>query len=96
MFYHGNHPLSPLHEGAVVTQGIKYVVRTDVLYDVSTMPDFESYFGKSHECQVASRILKLGRAEVVRMLARGERAIGNLSSLGRQFFGGGVLVGHGS
>ena len=35
-FFHGHHPLSPLHEGEVVTAGAKYVARTDVLYD---MPD---------------------------------------------------------
>eukprot|EP01062_Namystynia_karyoxenos_P049753 TRINITY_DN38210_c0_g1_i2.p1 TRINITY_DN38210_c0_g1~~TRINITY_DN38210_c0_g1_i2.p1 ORF type:complete len:334 (+),score=73.99 TRINITY_DN38210_c0_g1_i2:96-1004(+) len=32
LFWHGDHPLSPLHEGAAVEQGTKYVVRTDVLY----------------------------------------------------------------
>ncbi|KAL7570644.1 hypothetical protein ACA910_014918 [Epithemia clementina (nom. ined.)] len=31
-FYHGYHPLSPIPEGALVTQGTKYVARTDVLY----------------------------------------------------------------
>ena len=31
-FFHGHHPLSPLHEGALVTRGVKYVARTDVLY----------------------------------------------------------------
>jgi hypothetical protein len=31
-FFHGQHPLSPLHEGSVVTAGTKYVVRSDVLY----------------------------------------------------------------
>jgi hypothetical protein len=29
-FYHGQHPLSPLHEGSMVTAGTKYVVRSDV------------------------------------------------------------------
>lgn len=33
-FYHGHHPLSQLHEGAVVHSGIKYVARTDVLYEL--------------------------------------------------------------
>lgn len=31
-FFHGSHPLSPLHEGSRVTQGVKHVIRTDVLY----------------------------------------------------------------
>jgi len=31
-FFHGQHPLSPLHEGSLVTSGTKYIVRTDVLY----------------------------------------------------------------
>ncbi|EGB10473.1 hypothetical protein AURANDRAFT_71137 [Aureococcus anophagefferens] len=28
-FLHGHHPLSPLHEGGLVTEGTKYVARTD-------------------------------------------------------------------
>jgi len=31
-FFHGQHPLSPLHEGSLVTSGTKYVARSDVLY----------------------------------------------------------------
>ena len=31
-FYHGYHPLSKLHEGSLVTNGTKYVARTEVLY----------------------------------------------------------------
>ena len=31
-FFHGHHPLSPLHDGAPVPRGVKYVVRTDVMY----------------------------------------------------------------
>eukprot|EP00931_Biecheleriopsis_adriatica_P046880 TRINITY_DN26971_c0_g1_i1.p1 TRINITY_DN26971_c0_g1~~TRINITY_DN26971_c0_g1_i1.p1 ORF type:complete len:343 (+),score=38.07 TRINITY_DN26971_c0_g1_i1:169-1197(+) len=31
-FWHGEHPQSPLHEGALVTRGTKYIVRSDVLY----------------------------------------------------------------
>lgn len=31
-FYHGKNSLSPWHEGALVTQGTKYVIRSDVLY----------------------------------------------------------------
>ena len=31
-FFHGEHPLSPLHEGGLVTNGTKYIVRSDVLY----------------------------------------------------------------
>jgi len=36
-FYHGNHPMSPLHEGARVQRGTKYVARTDVLYSTSNL-----------------------------------------------------------
>ncbi|CAJ1347086.1 unnamed protein product [Effrenium voratum] len=31
-FFHGEHPLSLLHEGALVTAGTKYIVRSEVLY----------------------------------------------------------------
>ena len=31
-FYHGEHELSPLHEGSLVTRGVKHIVRSDVLY----------------------------------------------------------------
>lgn len=31
-FFHGSHPLSLLHSGATVTNGTKYVARTDVVY----------------------------------------------------------------
>lgn len=34
-FYHGFHPLSPLHEGALVYSGTKYVARTDVLFELT-------------------------------------------------------------
>mmetsp|Transcript_321 Transcript_321/g.577 ORF Transcript_321/g.577 Transcript_321/m.577 type:complete len:282 (-) Transcript_321:15-860(-) len=32
-FWHGDHPMSPLHEGSVVREGVKHVLRTDVLYE---------------------------------------------------------------
>lgn len=35
-FFHGQHPLSPVHEGGLVTRGTKYVVRSDVLYMLPT------------------------------------------------------------
>lgn len=41
-FYHGEHPLSPLHEGSEVTRGVKVVVRTDVMYRASAEVDDES------------------------------------------------------
>jgi len=31
-FYHGHHPLSPWHEGAKLSNGTKYVIRSDVLF----------------------------------------------------------------
>lgn len=31
-FFHGQHPLSPLHEGGLVAAGTKYIIRSDVLY----------------------------------------------------------------
>ena len=31
-FFHGSHHLSPLHEGALVRDGVKYIVRTDFLF----------------------------------------------------------------
>ena len=31
-FFHGHHPLSPLHAGERVRNGTKYVLRTDVMY----------------------------------------------------------------
>ena len=34
-FFHGEHPLSPWHEGSPVTRGVKHVIRTDVLYCAS-------------------------------------------------------------
>jgi len=33
-FFHGDHPLSPLHEGGLVHTGTKYLVRTDALYQL--------------------------------------------------------------
>lgn len=33
-FFHGQHPLSHLHEGALVTEGTKYIIRSDVLYSL--------------------------------------------------------------
>lgn len=33
-FFHGEHPLSPLHEGSLVTRGTKHIVRSDVLYSL--------------------------------------------------------------
>lgn len=35
-FYHGEHELSMLHEGSLVTQGVKHIVRSDVLYTPAT------------------------------------------------------------
>mmetsp|Transcript_38023 Transcript_38023/g.80512 ORF Transcript_38023/g.80512 Transcript_38023/m.80512 type:complete len:318 (+) Transcript_38023:272-1225(+) len=34
-FFHGEHPLSPLHEGGLVTKGTKYIIRSDLLYKLA-------------------------------------------------------------
>jgi len=34
VFFHGYHPLSQLHMGEEVTRGVKYVARTDVLFEM--------------------------------------------------------------
>jgi len=36
IFCHGRHPLSPYHEGTLLTKGNKYVLRTDVMYKKQT------------------------------------------------------------
>ncbi|CAK9005098.1 Fe2OG dioxygenase domain-containing protein [Durusdinium trenchii] len=36
-FPHGYHPDSPLHEGAEIHSGVKYIVRTEVLYPMEAM-----------------------------------------------------------
>mmetsp|Transcript_17020 Transcript_17020/g.52352 ORF Transcript_17020/g.52352 Transcript_17020/m.52352 type:complete len:276 (-) Transcript_17020:62-889(-) len=33
-FFHGYHPLSPLHQSELITRGVKYVARSDVLYEM--------------------------------------------------------------
>lgn len=37
-FFHGEHPLSLLHEGSLVTEGTKTIVRSDVLYMLDGAP----------------------------------------------------------
>jgi len=37
-FFHGEHPLSLLHEGSLVTRGVKTIVRSDVLYMAGGAP----------------------------------------------------------
>ena len=37
-FFHGEHALSPLHEGSLVTRGLKRIVRSDVLYTLPGAP----------------------------------------------------------
>jgi len=32
LFWHGSHPSSPLHEGSLCTNGVKYVLRSDVMF----------------------------------------------------------------
>lgn len=36
-FPHGHHPDSPLHEGAEIHKGVKYIIRTEVLYPLEAM-----------------------------------------------------------
>ena len=35
LFFHGEHQLSPFHEGSLVTAGFKHIIRSDVLYTES-------------------------------------------------------------
>ena len=42
VFFHGDHPLSPLHEGSLVTKGVKRIVRSDVLYTLPGRPASET------------------------------------------------------
>lgn len=39
LFFHGSHPLSPIHEGCGLAAGTKYVLRGDVLYDRGDVED---------------------------------------------------------
>jgi len=38
VFFHGEHELSPLHEGSLVSRGLKRIVRSDVLYSLPGRP----------------------------------------------------------
>ena len=38
LFFHGDHEHSLLHEGSLVTKGVKRIVRSDVLYSLPGRP----------------------------------------------------------
>jgi len=41
-FFHGEHPLSLLHEGSLVKRGVKRIVRSDVLYSLPGAADAQA------------------------------------------------------
>jgi len=34
-FWHGEHPMSPIHEAELIAKGVKYVIRTEILFDMT-------------------------------------------------------------
>ena len=52
LFFHGDHEHSLLHEGSLVTKGVKRIVRSDVLY---TLPGRPAAKGEGQqECAAAA------------------------------------------
>ena len=47
LFYHQDHPLSPMHSGAEVISGTKYAIRSDLMYKPGPAVTFEDK--KSHQ-----------------------------------------------
>lgn len=52
-FFHGEHPQSPLHEGGLVTKGTKYIIRSDVLYKLSSRSGQEGW--RQHYAQLPNK-----------------------------------------
>jgi hypothetical protein len=63
-FFHGEHPLSPLHEGSLVTRGIKRIVRSDVLY---TYPHVDTASSQCDEAVEAGKSPYSGLASGARV-----------------------------
>mmetsp|Transcript_84132 Transcript_84132/g.260154 ORF Transcript_84132/g.260154 Transcript_84132/m.260154 type:complete len:345 (-) Transcript_84132:57-1091(-) len=54
-FFHGEHPLSPLHEGGLVTEGTKYIIRSDVLYKLPERGSSLQEGWQSHYASIPAR-----------------------------------------
>ena len=52
-FFHGEHEHSLLHEGSLVTKGVKRIVRSDVLYTLPGRPGVPE--GEEEQCQEPER-----------------------------------------
>eukprot|EP00931_Biecheleriopsis_adriatica_P079240 TRINITY_DN52643_c0_g1_i1.p1 TRINITY_DN52643_c0_g1~~TRINITY_DN52643_c0_g1_i1.p1 ORF type:complete len:342 (-),score=71.31 TRINITY_DN52643_c0_g1_i1:55-1080(-) len=53
-FFHGEHPLSPLHEGGLVTKGTKYIIRSDVLYKLAPSSGQDGW--RAHYAQLPAQL----------------------------------------
>lgn len=67
-FFHGEHPLSHLHEGGRVTAGTKYVIRTDVMYELPPG-------GKNSLDTLSGMLMKMVRMASPQQLRQVERVL---------------------
>ena len=58
-FFHGEHPLSLLHEGRPLTRGVKTILRTDVLYATPTPGTRWRIHGLQRRADLNGRVAKV-------------------------------------